>query len=127
MAPCFGTHMPETIVYADENGIDVDTHITPYNLQGFLMQIEVDRIARTIQNAKHPVMTIKPMAAGQIRPFQALSFVWNTIRPCEMVMAGTKSPKEAAELAELSRSIFDKRQANLELQETRSKASVKKA
>ena len=48
---------------------------------GFLMQVEVDWIANVIRNAKKPVMTIKPMAAGQIRPFQALNFVWNTESP----------------------------------------------
>ena len=35
---------------------------------GFLMQIEVDWMQRMIRNAKKPVMTIKPMAAGQAPP-----------------------------------------------------------
>jgi len=71
------------------------------------------------------VLTIKPMAAGQIRPLQGLSFVWNTIRPCDMVAVGTMSPAEAQEVIELSLSILDGRQSTLELQETRSKATVK--
>jgi len=125
MIPGLSTHMPESIIYADESGLDVETYISIYNSMGFLMQVEVDWISRVIQNAKKPVMTIKPMAAGQIRPFQALNFVWNTIRPQDMVTVGTMTPDEAKELIELSFSILEHRRANVELQETRSKSSIK--
>jgi len=119
------THMPESIVYADETGLDVDTYISMYNAMGFLMQVEVDWISRIIAGAKKPVMTIKPMAAGQIRPFQAFNFVWNTIRDCDMVTVGTMTPDEAKECIELSLSILERRVSDLKLQETRSKASIK--
>ena len=92
---------------------------------GFLMQVEVDWIANIIRNAKKPVMTIKPMAAGQIRPFQALNFVWNTIRDQDMMTVGTMTPDEARELIEMSFSILEHRKSNVTLQETRSKASIK--
>ncbi|MHC4715089.1 MAG: hypothetical protein ACYTAN_17745 [Planctomycetota bacterium] len=71
MIPGLSTHMPEAVIFADETDLDVETYIQLYNAMGFLMQIEVDWIARVIQAARKPVMTIKPMAAGQIRPFQA--------------------------------------------------------
>ncbi|GAB4449058.1 MAG: hypothetical protein Kow00120_19220 [Anaerolineae bacterium] len=125
MIPGLSTHMPEAIVYADETGLDVATYIAIYNAMGFLMQVEVDWVARVIQNAARPVMTIKPLAAGQLRPFQGLTFVWHTIRPQDMVTVGCLSPKEASEVIELSRSILEHAPAPLELQETRSKASVK--
>ncbi len=125
MIPGLSTHMPEAIIYADETRLDVETYISIYNSMGFLMQVEVDWIAKVIQNAKKPVMTIKPMAAGQLRPFQALNFVWNTIRPQDMVTVGTMTPDEAKELIELSLSILEHRQAKVELQETRSKSSIK--
>ncbi len=125
MRPGLSTHMPEAIQYADESGLDVDTYIAMYNAMGFLMQVEVDWVSRLIANAKHPVMTIKPMAAGQLRPFQALNFVWNTIRPQDMVTVGTMSPKEAAELIELSLEILEGHKARGELQETRSKKSLR--
>jgi len=125
MIPGLSTHMPETIIYADESGLDVETYIAMYNSMGFLMQLEVDWVARIIQGARKPVMTIKPMAAGQLRPFQALNFVWNTLRDRDMVAVGTMSPKEAAELIELSMGILERRPSSLELQETRSKAPVK--
>ncbi len=126
MIPGLSTHLPESIIYSDETGLDVETYISIYNAMGFLMTVEVDWIAQVIQNAKKPVMTIKPMAAGQIRPFQALNFVWNTIRPIDMVTVGTMTPDEARELIDLSLSILDNRPAQMELQETRSKASLKR-
>lgn len=127
MIPGLSTHMPESIVYADETGLDVETYISMYNSMGFLMQVEVDWVCRIIRDAKKPVMTIKPFASGQLRPFQALHFVWNTLRDCDMVTVGTMSPGEAAEVVELSMSILEKRQADVALQETRSKDSVKPA
>jgi len=124
MVPGLSTHIPETIVCADETGLDVETYISIYNAAGFLMQVEVDWTSRIIQRAKKPVITIKPMAAGQLRPFQALTFVWNTIRPQDMVTVGTMSPEEAAEDIELSRTILEQRQADFPLQETRSKVTL---
>ncbi|MBN1285615.1 MAG: hypothetical protein JXB47_09470 [Anaerolineae bacterium] len=125
MIPGLSTHMPEAIIYADETGLDIAMYISIYNAMGFLMQIEVDWIARMIQKAQKPVMTIKPMAAGQLRPFQALNFVWNTIREQDMVTVGCLSPREAQEVIDLSLDILARRPASLPLQETRSKASVK--
>ena len=127
LIPGLSTHLPQTIVFADETGLDAETHIAIYNAMGFLMPLEVDWTQRIIHNAKKPVITIKPMAAGQIRPFQAFHFVWNTIRPQDMVTVGCMTPDEAREVIELSLSILERRQADLELQETRSKATVKAA
>jgi hypothetical protein len=126
MIPGLSTHMPEAITYADESNLDVETYISIYNSMGFLMQVEVDWVARIIREAKKPVMTIKPMAAGHLRPFQGLTFVWNTIRPQDMVTVGTMSPMEAQECIDLSRSILEHRHSEVQLQETRSKASVKR-
>lgn len=125
MIPGLSTHMPESIVYADESGLDVETYVSIYNSAGFLMQVEVDWVSRIIHGAKKPVMTIKPMAAGQIRPFQALHFVWNTLRPQDMVTVGTMTPQEAQELIEMSLGILEQREVQMTLQETRSKASLK--
>jgi hypothetical protein len=38
------------------------------------MQIEADWVMRVIQNARKPVLTIKPLAAGL--PVVGLAFVW---------------------------------------------------
>ncbi|HEY3376202.1 MAG TPA: hypothetical protein VGL77_01805 [Armatimonadota bacterium] len=125
MIPGLSTHMPESIVYADESGLDVESYVALYNANGFLMQVEVDWVARIIHAAKKPVMTIKPMAAGQIRPFQAMHFVWNSLRPQDMVTVGTMTPLEAQELIDMSLGILEGREVQMTLQETRSKSSVK--
>ena len=124
MIPGLSTHIPETVIYADETGLDVETYIQPFNLMGFLMQLEVDWVGRIIRNAKKPVMTIKTMAAGQIRPYQAMTFTWNAIRDCDMVTVGTMAPEEAQELIDMSLEVLERRPISMELQKTRSKASV---
>jgi hypothetical protein len=124
MIPGLSTHMPESIIFADEQNLDVATYIQIYNSAGFLMQVETDWIQRVIWNAKKPVMCIKPMAAGRIQPLEGLSFVWSTIRPRDMMVVGTMSPDEARELIEISWSIFENRSSGTDLQHTRSKASI---
>ncbi|MBE5808729.1 MAG: phosphoglycerate kinase, partial [Clostridiales bacterium] len=97
-----------------ENGYDVETYIQLYNCMGFLMQIEVETIAQIIHNAKKPVMTIKPMAAGRVSPFVGLNFVWNTIRPCDMVTVGCFDPEEAEEDIEISMAAIERRMPQIE-------------
>jgi len=124
MIPGLSTHIPETLVYADETGLDVEAYIQPFNHMGYLLQLEVDWVARIIQNAKKPVITIKTMAAGQLRPYQAMTFCWNAIRDCDMVTVGTMAPEEAKELIDLSLDILARRPILSELQKTRSKGTV---
>lgn len=126
MIPGLSTHVPETVIFADESGLDVETYIQPFNLMGYLMQLEVDWVGHIIRKAQKPVMTIKTMAAGQIRPYQALTFVWNAIRDCDMVTVGTMAPEEASELVDLSLGILQHRPSSAALQQTRSKATVLK-
>ncbi len=124
MIPGLSTHVPESVVYADETGLDVGTYIQIYNAAGFLMHLEVDWIHRIILNAKHPVMTIKPMAAGRLLPLVGLGFVWGTLRDQDMVTVGTMSPDEAREVIEISLGCLEHREANIDLQRTRSKDTV---
>lgn len=124
MVPGLSTHMPETPRYADGQGADVETYIQMYNAIGFLMQVEVDWVMRIIRNAQKPVMTIKPLAAGNLLPPVGLAFVWNTIRDQDMVTIGTTTADEAREVIELSRDLLGRRLPDNELQKTRSKRSL---
>jgi hypothetical protein len=124
MIPGLSTHMPETVVFADNMGADVETYIQLYNAAGFLMQVEADWVMRIIRNAHKPVMTIKPLAAGKLLPVVGLAFVWNTIREQDMVTVGTTTPDEAREVIELSLDLLDRRLPDNPLQETRSKKSL---
>lgn len=124
MLPGFSTHMPETPIYADETGLDVETYIQIYNAAGFLMQVEVDWVNRIIQKSKKPVLTIKPMASGRLLPLVGLAFSWSTIRDKDMVAVGTMTPDEAKEVIDISWSILKRQASTVKLQQTRSKKSV---
>ncbi len=124
MIPGLSTHMPESVVYADKMGADVETYIQIYNAAGFLMQVEADWVMKIIHNAKKPVMTIKPLAAGRLLPVVGLAFVWSTIREQDMVTIGTTTPDEARDVIDLSLDLLDRRLPEVQLQHTRSKASL---
>ena len=109
LIPGLSAHMPELILYSDEQGYDVETYIQIYNCMGFLMQIEAETIASIIHNARKPVMTIKPMAAGRVSPYVGLNFVWNTIRSCDMVTIGCTDAEEAEEDVEISLAAIERR------------------
>jgi hypothetical protein len=125
MIPGLSTHMPETVRFADNQGADVETYVQLYNAAGFLMQVEVDWIHRIIHEAKKPVLTIKPMAAGRLLPLVGLAFSWATIRDCDMVAVGTTTPDEAREDIEISLAVLEKRAPGGALQESASKKSLK--
>ena len=125
MIPGLSTHMPETVVYADKANADVETYIQIYNAAGFLMQVEADWVMKIISEAKKPVMTIKPLAAGKLLPVVGLAFVWNTIREQDMVTIGTTTPDEAREVIEISLDLLQRRLPDGQLQRTRSKNSLK--
>lgn len=125
MIPGLSTHMPEAVIYADKMDADVATYIQIYNSAGFLMQVEADWIMKVIREARKPVITIKPLAAGRLLPVVGLTFVWNTIRDQDMVTVGTTTPDEAREVIELSIDLLNRRIPDNQLQETRSKKSLK--
>lgn len=114
MIPGLSAHMPELIVYSDENGYDVETYIQIFNCMGFLMQVEVEAVAAIINNAKKPVMTIKSMAAGRVTPYIGLTFNWNAIRTRDMITVGCFAPDEVHEDVEISMAALEHRFPDLE-------------
>jgi len=124
MIPGLSTHMPEVPIYADETNLDVGTYIQIYNAAGFLMQVEADWVQRMIWERKHPVIAIKPLAAGRLIPLVGLSFAWSTLRAKDMVCIGTMSADQAHEVIEISNALLEHRLPDVELQKTRSKASM---
>ena len=109
MIPGLSAHMPELIVYSDENEYDVQTYIQIYNCMGFLMQVEIESVNRIIWEAKKPVMSIKSMAAGRCSPFVGLNFSYQTLRPCDMVTVGCLTPMEAEEDIEIGLAAIERR------------------
>ena len=113
LIPGLSAHMPELVVYSDEQGYDVETYIQIYNCMGFLMQVEIETVNQIIRAAKKPVMTIKPMAAGRCTPFVGLNFSWATIRDCDTVTVGCFNEREAAEDVEISLAALERRAPNV--------------
>jgi hypothetical protein len=109
LIPGLSAHMPEVIQYADLNEYDVETYIQIYNCMGFLMQVEIESVAKIIQSAKKPVITIKSLAAGRTTPFVGLNFSYNTIREKDMVAIGAYTPLEAIEDIEIAQAAIDRR------------------
>ena len=124
LVPGLSAHMPELVTYSDLNGYDVETYIQIYNCLGFLMQVEVESVARIIHNAKKPVITIKPMAAGRCTPYVGLTFAWNTIRPQDMVCVGAGSALEVEEDVEISLAAIEHRFPHLGARSSPVKQSV---
>ena len=113
LIPGLSAHMPELVTYSDLNEYDVETYIQIFNCMGFLMQVEIESVARIIHNAKKPVMTIKPFAAGRCTPFVGLNFNWNVLRPCDMITVGANSADEALEDIEISFAALERRMPDL--------------
>jgi hypothetical protein len=124
LIPGLSAHMPEIIQYTDLNGYDVETYIQIFNCLGFLMQIEAESVIRIIHEAKKPVMTIKPMAAGRISPYIGLTFNWNVIRPQDMITCGCISEYEVDEDVEISMAALEKRLPRLEGRSSPGKTSI---
>ena len=114
MVPGLSAHMPELILYSDENEYDVQTYIQIYNCMGFLMQIEIEGVRAIIEKAKKPVMSIKPMAAGRVSPYVGLSFSFATLRPCDMVTVGAHTPEEVDEDAEIALAAIERRYPDMQ-------------
>ena len=114
MIPGLSAHMPELILYSDANGYDVETYIQIFNCMGFLMQVEIEAVGKIIHQAKKPVMTIKPMAAGRVTPYVGLTFNWNAIRPKDMITLGAMTPDEVHEDVEISFAALEHRFPNLD-------------
>jgi hypothetical protein len=69
---------------------------------------------------------VTTIAAGKLHPLSGLTYVWNTLRDCDMVTIGTMSTYEAEEVIEISRAALEGREPNMPLQFTRSKKALVK-
>jgi hypothetical protein len=122
--PGLSAHMPEIIQYSDLNNYDIETYIQIFNCMGFLMQVEIESVIRIIHEAKKPVMTIKPMAAGRISPYVGLTFNWSVLRPQDMVTVGCISEHEVHEDVEISLAALERRLPNVQGRSSPGKTSI---
>ena len=118
----WSTHRPECVTVSDRAGYDCEVYIQIYNSDGFLCQVETDWVQSVINHTPKPCLCIKPLGAGRIMPPTGLSFVYNTIKPIDIVAIGLLSVEEAEEDIAIVRQILAGQKAEAELQATRSKA-----
>ena len=114
----------KVILYSDDNEYDVQTYIQLYNCMGFLMQVEVEAVARIIHNAKKPVMAIKSMAAGRISPYIGITFAYSTLRPCDMVTIGAYTADEVHEDVEIAMAAIERRFPDMDTRNSPNKTKV---
>ncbi len=124
MAPGLSTHRPEAIVVGDRAGYDIATYIQPLNPIGFLCSVETDWVAGLINRTEKPIICIKPLAAGRVNPPTGLSFAFSNIKPIDMVCIGLLCEEEAEEDLEITRQLLARQRADVELQYSRSKATL---
>ena len=124
LIPGLSAHMPEIVQYSDLNGYDVETYLQIFNCLGFLMQVEVESVIKIIHEAKKPVMTIKPMAAGRTTPYVGLTFNWSVLRSRDMVTVGCINEHEVHEDVEISIAALERRLPNLEGRDSPGKTSI---
>ena len=124
MVPGWSTHRPETVVTSDRAGYDVAGYVQIFNSIGFLCAVETDWERSIIRNAKHPVVSIKPLGAGRVMPPTGLGFAYNNIKPVDTVAIGMMSVEEAKEDIDIARQCLAAVSPEAELQYTRSKAPL---
>jgi len=126
MIPGLSAHMPEVVQYADLNEYDVETYIQIYNCLGFLMQVEIESVAKIIQNAKKPVITIKALAAGRTTPFVGLNFAYNTLREQDMISVGCFNADQAEEVVEIALAAIERRPPEIRSRNSVAPSSITK-
>ena len=127
MIPGISSHRPEALGICTQRGYDVELMILPLNTLGFLCSLEVEWQSRIIRDCPKPVLVIKPLAAGRISPEPGFTFVYNRIKPIDIVAVGVLGSEEMEENVALVEAIIAGEEPNIELQETRSKATMQTA
>jgi hypothetical protein len=125
MIPGISSHRPEALGICVEQGYDVELMILPLNTLGFLCAYEVEWQARIIRQCPKPVLVIKPLAAGRISPEPGFTFVYNQIKPTDIVAVGVLSSEEMEENVAIVEAVLRGEEPKIKPQETRSKAAVK--
>jgi len=126
MIPGVSTHRPEAVVVCDTRPYDVETYIQILNVIGFLMPVETDWCSRVVRQAAHPVICIKPLAAGRVMPPTGLKWTYDNCKPVDTVVCGFMSVEEANEDIDICLEILTGAKREEQLQVTRSKRSIMK-
>lgn len=86
-------HAGSTIPTLERSGIKFHGYVTPINKKGVMMFPTQELAARGVRNARKPVIAIKPLAGGRIRPQPALEYVYGDLN-ADTCMIGVSSKEE---------------------------------
>lgn len=100
--PAAATHQPgKTIPILDKLGI-VEVYLAPLNRLGLFMEPNQEQSLKAIRETPAKVIAIKPLAAGRLKPSEALEYVY---RYAESAAVGLTSPREISEAVEAVRRL----------------------
>ncbi len=105
------THQVETVDLCERHKYGVDAYLFPLNLSGFVYpgyegtETVQDRI-KTVQETPKPFILIKTLGAGRIPPDEALQFVAENAKPCDLISMGFGTVEEADESIQLIEKYF---------------------
>jgi hypothetical protein len=89
-------HAGITIPKLENSEIEFDGYVTPINRRGVMMFPNRNLAVEAIRAAKKPIIAIKPLAGGRIKPREALEHVYREMG-IDFCMIGVGSEREAEE------------------------------
>jgi hypothetical protein len=87
-------HAGITIPILENSELKFDGYVTPINSMSVMMFPNRDSAVEAIRTAKKPVIAIKPLAGGRIRPREALEHIYREMG-IDFCMIGVGSEREA--------------------------------
>jgi hypothetical protein len=108
MIPGLSTHYYETIQICKKQKYDVKLIIQPFNTLGFMSNIEVNTLRKSILGTDIQILNIKPLAAGRILPEVGLNFCYNNIKPNDFVTCGFSCMEDADYDAQIVENLLTK-------------------
>ncbi len=124
MIPGISSHRPEILTILKMKKYDVNFINLPFNIDGFLCNVETNWIARMIQEIDIPIINIKPLAAGRLMPEEGIPFCYKNIKPIDAVAIGVMSPEEIEEDVAIALNCISGNKDTRKLLKTPSKSTV---
>jgi len=98
-------HAGSVLPMLDAVEANVDGYLTPVNMMGVMMFPTQERAVKAIRGARRPVIAIKTMAGGRIRPKEAFEYVYR-VQKIGSCMVGVASERELDEDFSIARRIL---------------------
>ncbi len=124
MVPGVSTHRPELLTVLQKKKYDINFVIVPFNIAGFLCNVETNWLGRMIRETDIPVIAIKPLASGRLMPEEGLPYCFNNIKPQDAVAIGVLSPGEVEEDVKITLSCLTGAEDDRTLLSTPSKSTI---